>query len=158
MMMLKETIITVLKLKKELRKKMLLLKNLENQTQKVWTHSLVQLLLIYKSELSIPLLEVKNLMKKEKSILIPSEPFLLLNPMIVLPVLAILFLYMMLLMKTKDLTKEFAVKEFLPSILELLFTIHILQMPPPALFLTAVLPLMLEIKSGIYVLKTLMKS
>jgi hypothetical protein len=64
---------------------------------------------------------------------------------------------MMLLMKMKDLIKEFAVKEFLPLKLELLFTLLILKKLPP-LLLTVVLPLMLKIKSGIYVLKTLMKS
>lgn len=136
---------------------MLIQKKLENHTQKVLTHSKKLILSLYMLELSIPLLEVKNLMKKEKSKLIKSEQFLLLKAMKILTVWATLFLYMMLLMKMKDLIKEFAVKEFLPLKLELKFTVLILKKLPP-LLLTVVLPWMLEIKSGICVLKTLMKS
>jgi len=62
----------------------------------------------------------------------------------------------MLLIKMKDSIKEYVVKEFLKSIMESLFIPHILKLH--LLLLSVVLPLMLNIKFGIYVLKIQMKS
>lgn len=79
--------------------------------------------------------------------------------MIISTALVTLFLYMTLPTKTKDLTKEFAVKEFLKFIMESLFSLLLLRAAKPLPPLpTVVLPLMLELKFGTYVLKTLLKS